>query len=165
MFLCHNNDCYKIPFFGPDMVLAIFSFLHLEWKIILISKSVVNWKVAKNYLSILLFIQVNEKSKLFLSFGPKTEKGPYHIRPRNWNFITVIVIALKHCFLFLFGSCCPEFLWVCQKWHSPQVLVKYQIWFGSLALTYRTLEVTSYPDSIIEILVLSTYLLYFRLYG
>ena len=26
MFLCHNNDCYKILVFGPDVVWAFFSF-------------------------------------------------------------------------------------------------------------------------------------------
>ena len=104
LFLCHNNDCYKIPFFGPDMVLAFFSFLHLEQKIIFISKSEVNWKVAKNYLSILLFVQVNENGTLCHRFCPKTEKGPYHIRPKIWDFITVIVMAWKDCFLFCFDS-------------------------------------------------------------
>ena len=34
MFLCYNNDFYKNQIFGPDMELAIFSFLHLERKII-----------------------------------------------------------------------------------------------------------------------------------
>ena len=35
--------------------------------------------------------------------------------------------------------------------------IKYKIRFGSLTLTYGTLDVTSYPDSILEILVLNTY--------
>ena len=26
MFLCYNNDCYKISIFGPDVVLAFFGF-------------------------------------------------------------------------------------------------------------------------------------------
>ena len=74
-FMCHSNDCYKIPISGPDVVLAIFSFLHLEWKIIFILKSVLNWKAAKSYLSILLFTQVNENSNGFFLFAQKLKKA------------------------------------------------------------------------------------------
>ena len=95
MFLCHK----KIPFVGPDMEWAIFSFLYLEWNIIFISKCVQNWKVVKTIWKFCYFLKLIKK-QIVSFFWPKIWKWPIPNQAQKWRYNNSHCYCIKNIVFF-----------------------------------------------------------------